>query len=126
LVDIGKHVARWREGAEEDIAAARDMVERGHIRHGLFFAHLAAEKALKARVVLARNETPPKIHNLLRLAELANLTVSPEQSDLFSEVNEFQLEGRYPESFPPIPTSEVALDYVRRIEKELSWLMAKS
>lgn len=38
-------------------------VGRGRYRHGLFFAHLAIEKAVNARVSLRTQDHPPKIHN---------------------------------------------------------------
>lgn len=72
MVDIGKQIEHWRAGAGEDWEVARDLVERGKIRHGLFFAHLALEKTLKAHVCRTTNELAPPIHNLVRLAEGAD------------------------------------------------------
>jgi len=45
--------------------------EKNRIRHGLFLANLALEKALKALVCKATRDLAPRIHNLVRLAELA-------------------------------------------------------
>jgi len=50
LVNIDKQVAYWRNGAVEDWEVAAHLLERGNVRHGLFFVHLAVEKALKALV----------------------------------------------------------------------------
>ena len=49
-IDVNKQIAFWRKSAEEDMAVARGLVHQNHIRHGLFFAHLGLEKALKAHV----------------------------------------------------------------------------
>lgn len=96
MVDIGKQITHWRNGSGEDWEVARDLVERGRIRHGLFFAHLALEKTLKAHICRATNELAPPIHNLVRLAEGAGLALTPEQRDLLAEVNSFNIEGGTP------------------------------
>ena len=50
MIDIGKQIAYWLNSAREDWDAAQELVRSGRVRHGLFFAHLALEKALKAQV----------------------------------------------------------------------------
>ena len=50
MVNTEKQIAFWRQGAAEDWEVADALVDRGSARHGLFFAHLALEKALKALV----------------------------------------------------------------------------
>ena len=50
MIDIAKQIAYWRVGAEEDWVVAQKLVADESIRHGLFFAHLALEKILKAHV----------------------------------------------------------------------------
>jgi HEPN domain-containing protein len=115
MIDIGKQIEHWRCGAGEDWEVARDLVTRGKIRHGLFFAHLALEKTLKAHVCRTTNELAPPIHNLVRLAAAANLSLQPEQRDLLAEVNSFNIEGRYPELFLPLPSAIEAETYLVRI-----------
>ena len=77
MIDIDKQISFWRNSAEEDLAVARDLVHRNRIRHGLFFAHLALEKALKAHVCCVTQDIAPRLHNLVRLAELAELDIQP-------------------------------------------------
>ena len=43
MLDIEKLVAFWRHDAQEDLTVAQGLLERGRIRHGLFFLHLALE-----------------------------------------------------------------------------------
>ena len=50
MVDISKQIEYWNRSAQEDWQVAQQLVESGKIRHGLFFAHLALEKVLKAHV----------------------------------------------------------------------------
>ena len=117
MVDIGKHIGYWRSGAEEDWSVGRHLVTRGSLRHGLFFAPLAVEKTLKAHVCRASGELAPPIHNLVRLAEKAGVTLSAEQIDLLAEVNEFNIEGRYPQPSLPSPSVAEAVEYLARIDE---------
>jgi HEPN domain-containing protein len=66
--------------------------------HALFFSHLVLEKLCKAHWVKnnAAN-TPPKIHNLTVLASQANLQLPERDLEFLSQMNQFQLEGRYPD-----------------------------
>ncbi len=50
MIDIEKQIAYWRKGASEDWHVAKQLVKSQQTRHGLFFAHLALEKLLKAHV----------------------------------------------------------------------------
>lgn len=122
MVDIGKQIAYWRNGAEEDWDVGRDLVSRGFVRHGLFFAHLALEKTLKAHVCRTSGELAPPIHNLVRLAEKAGVTLAGEQIDLLAEVNGFNIEGRYPQSLVPSPSVAEAEEYLARIDEVLRCL----
>lgn len=79
MIDIDKQIAYWRDSADEDFAVARELVRWTRIRHGLFFAHLALEKALKAHVCRVTHDIAPRVHNLVRLAELAELDLQPAQ-----------------------------------------------
>ena len=103
MIDIGKQIVHWRNSAVEDWSVAQDLVSRGKIRHGLFFAHLALEKTIKAHVCKATGELASKIHNLVRLSQIAGLALSEDQIDLLAEVSEFNIEGRYPEMLLPPP-----------------------
>jgi len=96
-MDIQKQVDYWRIGSKEDMSAAQVLFDKRKFRHCLFFAHLALEKALKAHVSLVTADVPPKIHNLVRLAELSRLEVSEDRLGFLRRFNLYQLEGRYPE-----------------------------
>lgn len=122
MVDIGKQIQHWRSGADEDWAVAEELIEHDKIRHGLFIAHLALEKTLKAHTCRTTGELAPRIHNLVRLAEMAGLKLSEEQIDLLADVNEFNIEGRYPEMLMPPPTRVEADDYMARIAEVLKCL----
>ena len=122
MIDVGKQITHWRNGAAEDWEVARDLVRQDKIRHGLFFAHLAVEKTLKAHICKHSAGLAPPIHNLVRLAEKAKLQLTEHQIDLLAEVNEFNIEGRYPEMLLPSPTRVEADSYMTRIAEVLQCL----
>ena len=122
MVNIEKQIAHWRSGATEDWDVARSLVVQGRVRHGLFFAHLAVEKILKAHICRIRDELAPPIHNLLRLAERTGLPLEQGQLDLLAEVNSFNIEGRYPELFLPLPSQHEAEKYLKDIGELLECL----
>ena len=91
MVDISQHIVYWRNGAAEDWEVANQLVNSGKTRHGMFFAHLALEKILKAHICKRTKNLAPKSHNLVRLAETAELQLKPEYVDILAEMNEFNL-----------------------------------
>lgn len=122
-IDVDKQIASWRNSAEEDMAVARDLVQRNHTRHGLFFAHLGLEKVLKAHVCRATTDIAPRLHNLIRLSELAELHPQPSQVDILAEMNSFNIEGRYPDTLSLPLSQEEAQEYINRADEVFQWLM---
>jgi HEPN domain-containing protein len=122
MIDITKQIEHWRAGSSEDWEVASDLLEAGKIRHGLFFAHLAVEKLLKAHVCKATRDLAPPTHNLVRLAEFAALPFTREQVDLLAEVNSFNIAGRYPDTAMLLPTAVEAKQYFANIGELLEWL----
>ena len=126
MIDIAKQIAFWRDSAKEDWDVARQLVDNGRTRHGLFFAHLALEKILKAIVCKQSQDLAPRLHNLSQLAELAALTLDTQKMEVLAEMNAFHIEGRYPESLTKPPTKEEALNYMTGAEGVFQWLMNQS
>jgi HEPN domain-containing protein len=123
MVDIIKHIEYWKQSAGEDFIVAEELVEKGRYRHGLFFAHLALEKLLKAHVCKNTNQLAPKIHNLISLVKLAGLNMSDTFTHVLSDMNDFNLEGRYPvESVAPMSKTE-GHDNMSNATKVFQWLI---
>jgi len=125
MFDIEKQITYWRNSAVEDWEVARELVRSGRIRHGLFFAHLALEKMLKAHVCRTTNDLAPKIHSLLRLAELAGLTLSDMQRTSLARFDRYQLEGRYPATFASLLEADQAQEELEEVEEVLRWLISQ-
>lgn len=94
-VDVARRWLRW---ADEDLALAEhtaadpDVVARG----ACVWAHQAAEKALKALLIL-RDVDPPKLHDLDRLAQ----RLPADEGRAFAPIElpgltRWAIEGRYP------------------------------
>ena len=101
MIDADQQVAHWIAGAREDWGVAVDLVERRRIRQGLFFAHLAVEKALKSHVYRHTQDLAPRTHNLIRLAEVAGLQPDESQSSTLTALHTFSEAGRYPGATGP-------------------------
>jgi HEPN domain-containing protein len=77
MIDISKQIAYWQSGAKEDWDATQDLIKKGRVRHGLFFAHLALEKILKALVCQQTQALAPRTHNLQDFRFESNFRLSP-------------------------------------------------
>jgi HEPN domain-containing protein len=93
-----EHINYWLTTADHDLESAFDIFNVGRYDWALFVAHLALEKILKALWV-KNNESniPPRIHNLVTLAQRARLDVSADEAVFLGEVTTFNIEARYPE-----------------------------
>lgn len=84
--DFEKHVNYWTSSAQEDLETAELLITSQKLRHGLFFAHLALEKAIKAHLCRYAEQLPPRIHNLLRLYENMDLELSEKTKRFHSKI----------------------------------------
>jgi HEPN domain-containing protein len=126
MADLEKQIDYWRQGSAEDWEVAVKLVKDGKSRHGWFVAHWALEKILKALVCSRTHDIPPKMHNLTRLSELAALKLDTQQTRTLAAMNQFHLEGRYPESYASQLNPEKAAEYLARAQEVLTWLTQQS
>lgn len=118
----------WREGADDALATAQSLMDAKRYHHALFFCHLVIEKMLKARIVVATNEPPLPIHDLLRLAEISRLTTTNEQILWLREIDKFNIAARYDDykrKFYKKATKVFALLWFGRVKELLIWLNNK-
>jgi len=111
MIDINKQIDYWIKGATNDLGTAEILLAAGKNIEGLFFCHLTIEKSLKALVVKNTNQLAPKSHNLIYLSELSKISLTEDNTTFLSVLMKYQIEGRYPEYLPKVPSSEVAKDY---------------
>jgi HEPN domain-containing protein len=125
MIDVPKHIEYWKKSSEEDFAAAKVLLENGHLRHSFFFARLAIEKILKGHVTKHTSDITPRLHNLIGLAGIAEIKLSSKKEQLLREFGLHQLEGLYPD-FEQVPISlEYAREEISKAEKIFEWLKKK-
>ena len=124
-----EHVKYWLDIASYDIETAKTMLNGGRYLYVGFMCHQTIEKALKA--VIARDcgedEIPPKIHQLQKLAEKANLfeKMSEEQKDIIGQLNPLNIQARYPEYKNRIAsnlTTDICQKLITETEELLCWI----
>jgi HEPN domain-containing protein len=125
MIDVKRQVNYWQQSSSEDWEVAQELVASGRTRHGLFFAHLAIEKLLKALVCQYTTTIPPKTHNLLLLVGKTDLLLSEEHKLFLARFDQYQIEGRYPEMLPKAPSSEKAAQEIAIAQEFISWLKQK-
>ncbi len=121
-----EHVAYWLKSASHDLDTAGSLFKSKKYDWCLFIGHLVLEKCLKANFVYNNNnKVPPKLHNLVKLAELSNLNLTEKQRLFLDEVNDFNLEVRYPDyklEFYKRCTKEFTEEYFNKIKELNKWL----
>ncbi len=92
------HIDYWIESSKHDLLSVMTNFRSGSYDWALFIGHLALEKILKA-VWVKNNDgnAPPKTHNLVKLAQDSQTILTEAQSLLLLEINDFNLEARYPD-----------------------------
>jgi HEPN domain-containing protein len=124
-MDIDRNLKYWLESAEEDWKVAGHLLEKGDYSHSLFFGHLTLEKTLKAIFVKKNRNIPPYTHRLVYLAEVGELKLTEEQTELLEVVTDFNIEARYPDeefNFRKKCTREFAEEYLKKIGEIKEWL----
>ena len=96
MAEIFEKVEYWATTSQDDLGAAEVLLDKSKTRHGLFFVHLSVEKMAKACFCQHIKKEPPRIHNIVRISELAGLIIPDDIRRLMARINEFCLEGRYP------------------------------
>jgi HEPN domain-containing protein len=125
MIDVGKQVEYWRKGGEEDWAVGSRLVKEGNIRHGLFLAHLAIEKIIKAHICRNTKDLAPKMHNLLGLLDRSGLSISEEDAAFLADLNQYNIEGRYPEMYGEPPSADEAKKIIDTSERIFGWLLIR-
>ena len=127
---MNEKVKYWIDLADEDVTAAKVLIDGKKYLHAGFFCHLVAEKALKAMIASVTSEIPPKIHDLAKLAERGGIVddLSEQQLDLLKELIPLHIEARYPEYKERIAqtlTPERTAKIFKETEEFLCWIKQK-
>src|SRR5690606_4180397 len=127
-MNVDKVVQYWTDSAAEDWSVTSQLLDSEKYQYALVFAHLFLEKLLKAIVVMKTSEHAPRTHNLLFLAERANLTLSSAQRDVLLRVTAYNISTRYPEDIAEAQrryTHEFTENELRIVEETGQWLKSQ-
>ena len=124
-IDIEKLVKYWVETSDDDFETMNAMFETNRYYWALFVGHLMIEKLLKAYYLKSKQDYPPYIHNLLRLAELAEMKVTKEQKVFLVTVTAFNINARYDDyklSFQKMCTFEYTSKWIMELKAYRLWI----
>jgi HEPN domain-containing protein len=126
--DLRKLINYWISGSDYDWKTAQALFKAGKYPYALFMAHLSVEKLLKGLIVKETRDHAPFTHNLVYLAGKIALDFSKEQIALLEEMNDFNLEARYPDEqreFYKKATKVFARRYLATTARLREWLKEK-
>lgn len=115
----------WIDGSDDDFGTMTAMFESKRYNWALFIGHLMIEKLLKAYFVKVKSDYPPFIHNLLRLAEKADLELSDDKKEQLVTITAFNINARYDDykmSFKKQCTLEYTSEWVEKLKELRIWI----
>ena len=120
---------QWIERSDYDIKTASAMLSSRRYLYVAFMCQQSLEKLLKA-VIASREETPPFMHNLPRLAEEAGVIdeMDQRQQQLLSDLNPYYIKARYGEykdALSRICDSKEAKRLLQQTKEFSKWLKQK-
>lgn len=121
-------IAFWIESSDKDYQTMAHLFNSGDLMWSLFIGHLVIEKLLKAYYIRVKDENYPMVHNLLRIAEKAGLSLNEDQQIFYSTVTGFNINARYDDykqSFYKKCTREYTSLWVEKISKERTWIRSQ-
>lgn len=117
----------WLKSAKEDFQIAGDLVSMKHYQWALFLCHIAIEKVLKANYIKIKDQYPPPIHKLVKLAQDCRLVLTEAQMNDLKEMTTFHIEARYDvikDKLYKKATKEFTLKYFEITKKLLNYFIS--
>ena len=123
-------VKKWIEISDYDLRTAKAMYKSRRYLYVAFMCQQAAEKIIKALIVLNEDEYPPKIHRLETLAIRANISdeLDNAQKDLLNELSFYYLNNRYPDfktELSKIISKKKSQEILKKTENFIKWVKQK-
>lgn len=120
----------WVDISDYDLKTAEAMLETGRFLYVGFMCHQVIEKILKGYFVFVKNEQPPYIQTLDRLAKMTGLIdeFSENQKEFIRRLQPLNIEMRYPvykEKLLKFLTKEKCEDIITETKELLKWIKQK-
>ena len=122
------HIDYWLNSAKHDLDVAETLFQNEKYDWCLFIAHLVLEKTLKAFYVKNKGKLPPRIHDLVRMADMAKIEFEEDTLEFMDAVNTFNISTRYPDEklkFYKMCTHEFTEENFYRIKEIYKCLLQK-
>ena len=71
----------------------------------------------------ATDDLPPRTHDLLRLAAVGEVVLTAPQRDVLLDMQQYNLEGRYPSDWPEVVEPESARSDLAKAKELAAWLL---
>ncbi len=116
---------RYQESSKRNLITGRDLKTGHHLDWALFLGQLALEKLLKGLVLRRTKSVPPNIHDLVKLAELADLAPDLEKKEWLIEITRYHIQARYDDikyELYKTATEEYTTIWFSRIEELYLWI----
>ncbi len=120
-----KLIEYWIAGSDDDYETMIAMFNSKRFSWSLFIGHLMIEKLLKAYYVKVKSDYPPFIHNLLRLAEKAELNLTDDKKEQLVTITAFNINARYDDykmSFKKQCTTEFTEKWIDKLKELRPWI----
>ncbi len=124
-----QQVTYWVNSANHDLDVAETLFQSAKYDWCLYIAHLVLEKMLKAHYVKNIGKAPPRIHDLVRLADMTEVEFNEDTLEFLDGVNTFNISARYPDEklkFYKMCTQEFTQEQFRRIKDIHQCLLQKT
>jgi len=118
-------IDHWIESAEHDFKTMIDLHQTQNNNWALFMGHLVIEKLLKALYVKSKGEFPPRLHDLRRLCEIADIELDPSRQILLDTISRFNINARYDDykqSFYKLCTESFTMQWIEKIKECRLWI----
>ena len=115
----------WLQSSDDDFETMLVLFSNKRYNWSLFIGHLMVEKLLKAYYVKVKNEYPPLIHNLLRLAEIANISLDEGKKAELATITALNIQARYDDykmSFQNKCTQEFTEQWIDKLKEIRLWI----
>lgn len=120
-----KLIEYWITGSDDDYETMIAMFNSKRFSWALFIGHLMIEKLLKAYYVKVKSDYPPFIHNLLRLAEKAEMSLTDDIKKQLVTITAFNINARYDDykmSFKKKCTTEFTEEWIDKLKELRTWI----
>ena len=120
---------KWLDRVAYDMDTAKAMVQTGRLIYAIFMCQQSLEKCLKALLAYQEREVIP-IHNLRRLAELADVIEELDDAKLtrLDFLSNYYINARYKEDLQQLAkgiSEAVAQDFIQFAAGLITWLCQK-